>query len=220
MIILNKPNLSVLKVIDKNHPTLGNIAIYKNGSTTGCDGIILAEVSKPSIEIDEYPNNKLKDIQDMHYDDNECITIDHLCAKSLYKNIPNNKILPILNNVIIGEGVDDNLECFLTDLTSKLSIVITKPENKYPGTSEVKPDFKKKPPLFEITFSLDVLSKLIDFVKNAHQLKGNDLDLANVNFKFTGNKTVCGFDAGENSHGQNISGIIMPRKPINIDEDK
>ena len=147
-------------------------------------------------------------------DEVEEISISKETADGIFKALPKNGHLPVLQNAMVGA---DGCECVLavTDLDSSRIFKAQSPNSNFPDLDKVRPT---EEPLATFTLDAYLLNELLKVMRDFNGIKRQETPLLFEVYENDpkGNKPIS-FHA-KNDTGQKMRGLIMPMHGHNAED--
>lgn len=147
-------------------------------------------------------------------DDVEEIRISKETADGIFKALPRNGHLPVLQNAMVGADGDDPVIA-VTDLDSSRIFKAHGPNGNFPDLDKVRPT---EEPLASFTLDAYLLNELLKVMRDFNGIKRQETPMLFEVYENDpkGNKPIS-FHA-KNSTGQKMRGLIMPMHGHNAED--
>jgi len=147
-------------------------------------------------------------------DDVEEIRISKETADGIFKALPRNGHLPVLQNAMVGADGEDSVIA-VTDLDSSRIFRAHGPDGNFPDLDKVRP---KEEPLATFTLDAYLLNELLKVIRDFNGIKRQESPLLFEVYENDpkGNKPIS-FHA-KNTTGQKMRGLIMPMHGHNAED--
>lgn len=147
-------------------------------------------------------------------DEVEEISISKETADGIFKALPRNGHLPVLQNAMVGADGDDPVIA-VTDLDSSRIFKAHGPSGNFPDLDKVRP---KEEPLASFTLDAYLLNELLKVIRDFNGIKRQETPLLFEVYENDpkGNKPIS-FHA-KNTTGQKMRGLIMPMHGHDADD--
>lgn len=204
--MFNKSNLAVAGAIRTGrYGHYAQSVLFHRGGSVATDGYIVVSVTPPNDDIKDAPMIQ-GEAPTLDYGE-FCVSADYV--KTIKKGFPKGKsdnVAILRNAFVIGEG--DKRRLAVTDLSSVVSVRVSEDGGPPKSAKDIGKMTPAGEPVFEITFNGDLLSRLIDIIREAEDGHRSNP----ITFKFWGDDKAVRAEAERVETGQKIVGLIMPYK--------
>jgi hypothetical protein len=181
------------------------------------NGWIAVEVQLNRDDPDQFPTQAagMKAISQVS-DEVEEIRVSKPAAEGVFKALPKNAFLPVLQKAMVGANGDDDPVLAVTDLDSSRIFKTEKSSGQFPDLEAVRP---KEEPLAAFVLDAYLLSEFLKVIRDFKSLKAQDSPLV---FEVYDNEPGKGTKPisihAKNDEGHRLRALVMPMQLDHVDD--